>query len=211
MPPCAASDSNARFNSARFKTVPDSRMPSDPLARQRRSTCQNQPPRRPATPPLASGPLRLPRCRWQRSASIGVVVPGASSSVPVTGISLNSRSVRPGDLYVALPGARGTAPTSRVPGCRVRRRSRPDGRCRCTHAGARPATSPSPSWSPASRATWWAAVHTHLPVPARRRRNAALFGVTGTNGKTTTTYFINALLQALGKRTGLIGTIEIPS
>jgi UDP-N-acetylmuramoyl-L-alanyl-D-glutamate--2,6-diaminopimelate ligase len=33
--------------------------------------------------------------------------------------------------------------------------------------------------------------------------------VTGTNGKTTTTYFINALLRALGKRTGLIGTIEI--
>ena len=33
--------------------------------------------------------------------------------------------------------------------------------------------------------------------------------MTGTNGKTTTTYFINALLQALGKRTGLIGTIEI--
>ena len=28
----------------------------------------------------------------------------------------------------------------------------------------------------------------------------ALFGVTGTNGKTTTTYFINALLQALGRR-----------
>ena len=36
-----------------------------------------------------------------------------------------------------------------------------------------------------------------------------MFGVTGTNGKTTTTYFINALLQALGKKTGLIGTIEI--
>ncbi len=37
--------------------------------------------------------------------SVGVVVPGASSSIPVTGISLNSRTVQPGDLYVALPGA----------------------------------------------------------------------------------------------------------
>jgi UDP-N-acetylmuramoyl-L-alanyl-D-glutamate--2,6-diaminopimelate ligase len=37
----------------------------------------------------------------------------------------------------------------------------------------------------------------------------ALYGVTGTNGKTTTTYFINALLGALGQKTGLIGTIEI--
>lgn len=35
-----------------------------------------------------------------------------------------------------------------------------------------------------------------------------LYGVTGTNGKTTTTYFLNALLAALGHTTGLIGTIE---
>lgn len=35
-----------------------------------------------------------------------------------------------------------------------------------------------------------------------------VYGVTGTNGKTTTTYFLNALLAALGHTTGLIGTIE---
>ena len=41
----------------------------------------------------------------------------------------------------------------------------------------------------------------------------ALFGVTGTNGKTTTTYFLRGLLNTLlvpsGRSTGLIGTIEI--
>lgn len=41
----------------------------------------------------------------------------------------------------------------------------------------------------------------------------ALFGVTGTNGKTTTTYFLRSLLDAVlapkGRSTGLIGTIEI--
>lgn len=40
----------------------------------------------------------------------------------------------------------------------------------------------------------------------------ALFGVTGTNGKTTTTYFLRGLLDALlapRRSTGLIGTIEI--
>ncbi|WP_300344898.1 UDP-N-acetylmuramoyl-L-alanyl-D-glutamate--2,6-diaminopimelate ligase [Nesterenkonia sp.] len=41
----------------------------------------------------------------------------------------------------------------------------------------------------------------------------ALFGVTGTNGKTTTTYFLRSLLATLltprGRSTGLIGTIEI--
>jgi UDP-N-acetylmuramoyl-L-alanyl-D-glutamate--2,6-diaminopimelate ligase len=33
-------------------------------------------------------------------------------------------------------------------------------------------------------------------------------GITGTNGKTTTAYLIEAALRALGRRTGLIGTVE---
>ncbi|MGB8381768.1 MAG: UDP-N-acetylmuramoyl-L-alanyl-D-glutamate--2,6-diaminopimelate ligase [Dermatophilaceae bacterium] len=36
----------------------------------------------------------------------------------------------------------------------------------------------------------------------------ATIGVTGTNGKTTTAYLIDAALRALGTRTGLIGTVE---
>ncbi|MEC9488050.1 MAG: UDP-N-acetylmuramoyl-L-alanyl-D-glutamate--2,6-diaminopimelate ligase [Halanaerobium sp.] len=39
-------------------------------------------------------------------------------------------------------------------------------------------------------------------------RGLTLLGVTGTNGKTTTTYMINAILKAAGFRTGLIGTIS---
>ncbi len=66
-------------------------------------------------------------------------------------------------------------------------------------------------------AAWWtspAAVVGRLSALIYRSQAAdgpspSLFGVTGTNGKTTTTYFINALLQALGQKTGLIGTIEI--
>lgn len=37
--------------------------------------------------------------------------------------------------------------------------------------------------------------------------NLILFGVTGTNGKTTTTYMIKSILEEAGKKTGLIGTI----
>lgn len=33
--------------------------------------------------------------------------------------------------------------------------------------------------------------------------------VTGTNGKTTTTYFVEAILRAMGKNTGVLGTVEI--
>ncbi|MBE7044363.1 MAG: UDP-N-acetylmuramoyl-L-alanyl-D-glutamate--2,6-diaminopimelate ligase [Ruminococcaceae bacterium] len=39
--------------------------------------------------------------------------------------------------------------------------------------------------------------------PARRLK---LIGVTGTNGKTTVTHFIKAILEAAGKKVGLIGT-----
>nr|WP_245526039.1 UDP-N-acetylmuramoyl-L-alanyl-D-glutamate--2,6-diaminopimelate ligase [Acidimicrobium ferrooxidans] len=35
-----------------------------------------------------------------------------------------------------------------------------------------------------------------------------LVGITGTNGKTTTSYFIDSILSLAGRRTGLIGTIE---
>jgi UDP-N-acetylmuramoyl-L-alanyl-D-glutamate--2,6-diaminopimelate ligase len=36
----------------------------------------------------------------------------------------------------------------------------------------------------------------------------ALTGVTGTNGKTTTTYLLHTLLEAAGRQTGLIGTVK---
>lgn len=39
-------------------------------------------------------------------------------------------------------------------------------------------------------------------------RKLELIGVTGTNGKTTTTYLLHHLLNQVGKKTGLIGTIE---
>src|SRR6185295_17171470 len=35
-----------------------------------------------------------------------------------------------------------------------------------------------------------------------------LVGVTGTSGKTTTTFLVHAILEAAGRRPGLLGTIE---
>jgi len=39
-------------------------------------------------------------------------------------------------------------------------------------------------------------------------RNLGVVGVTGTNGKTTTTHLIENILKAAGKKTGLIGTVN---
>ncbi len=41
--------------------------------------------------------------------------------------------------------------------------------------------------------------------PAERLK---LIGLTGTNGKTTTTFLIKQILESLGKKTGLIGTVQ---
>ena len=43
---------------------------------------------------------------------------------------------------------------------------------------------------------------------AQPTRHLGLAGVTGTNGKTTTTWLIRSILQASGRQTGLLGTIE---
>ena len=43
---------------------------------------------------------------------------------------------------------------------------------------------------------------------SRPSDSLTVIGVTGTNGKTTTTYIIKAILEAWGKKVGLIGTIQ---
>ena len=40
-------------------------------------------------------------------------------------------------------------------------------------------------------------------------RDLALVGITGTNGKTTTTYLVEQIARAAGKKTGVIGTIGV--
>ena len=35
-----------------------------------------------------------------------------------------------------------------------------------------------------------------------------VFGITGTNGKTTTAYLVEWVMRSVGRRTGLIGTVE---
>ncbi|MCB5281657.1 UDP-N-acetylmuramoyl-L-alanyl-D-glutamate--2,6-diaminopimelate ligase [Arthrobacter sp. AL08] len=141
--------------------------------------------------------------------AIGVDVPGASGAVPVTGISLNSRTVQPGDLYVALPGA------SRHGAGFVAQAVEGGAAAILTDdAGARLLAFSHDIAVPVLLAQEPRSLVGGLSALIYRSRPddaiaPALYGVTGTNGKTTTTYFLNALLQGLGQKTGLIGTIEI--
>ncbi|MDQ0864335.1 UDP-N-acetylmuramoyl-L-alanyl-D-glutamate--2,6-diaminopimelate ligase [Arthrobacter globiformis] len=141
--------------------------------------------------------------------SVGVTVPGASESVQVTGISLDSRSVERGDLYVALPGAArhgaDFARTALESGAVAVLTDDAGGKLLALGSDiAVPVLVVAEPRSVVGRLSRliYRSQDADLPGPS-------MFGVTGTNGKTTTTYFINALLQAMGKKTGLIGTIEI--
>ncbi len=120
----------------------------------------------------------------------------------ITGVTHDSRSVRPGDLYAALPG-------STVHGARF-------------SAAAAEAGAAAVLTDPAGRDS---AVAAGLPVlvvadPRARLGEIAawiyddpsasllLIGVTGTAGKSTTSYLLEAGLRAAGYRTGLIGGVQ---
>jgi UDP-N-acetylmuramoyl-L-alanyl-D-glutamate--2,6-diaminopimelate ligase len=171
------------------------------------------PPNNRAVPegPAGQGRFRPSVVEPVRLASIGeaidVAVPGPAAEVEVTGISLNSRAVEPGDLYVALPGAArhgaDFVPQAIEAGAVA---------VLTDDAGARllaPAETPVPVVIVESPRNVVGPLSALIYRSQPGAGQPLLFGVTGTNGKTTTTYFINSLLRALGRSTGLIGTIEI--
>lgn len=57
-----------------------------------------------------------------------------------------------------------------------------------------------------TRAAMQAIVPSFFDYPSRKLR---MIGVTGTNGKTTSTYVLRSILQKAGYRVGVIGTIQI--
>ncbi|MDR1388104.1 MAG: UDP-N-acetylmuramoyl-L-alanyl-D-glutamate--2,6-diaminopimelate ligase [Propionibacteriaceae bacterium] len=122
----------------------------------------------------------------------------------ISGLSLNSAQVRPGDLYVALPG-------SRTHGARHIEQALAGGAVAVLtdQAGvelAGPAVTGAVPFlvSPDPRATMAELAAQLYDHPARR---LAMFAVTGTNGKTTTVFCLAALLDGLGLSCATIGTL----
>jgi UDP-N-acetylmuramoyl-L-alanyl-D-glutamate--2,6-diaminopimelate ligase len=121
-------------------------------------------------------------------------------SVPATvhGLTADSRKVERGDCFVAVPGFKQDA-----------RRFIPDAVARgaglvVTEGDAVPGVRVPQVLVPATRpalAQLAAAYHGH---PSRA---LTLVGITGTNGKTTTSYLVDALLRTSGT-TGILGTIQ---
>ena len=148
----------------------------------------------------------LPRSLAEVSAHLGVaLVPGTPAGQvggQVTGVTLDSRAVRPGDLYAALPGARTHGADYAADAARsgaVAALTDPAGARRVARAGLSSYVVPAPRARLGALAAWlYGDPSAHLLT----------VGVTGTNGKTTTAYLIEAGLRAAGHVTGLVGTIE---
>ncbi len=116
----------------------------------------------------------------------------------ITGIAYDSRRVGPGNLFVALKG------------------EITDGNLYVNHALARGAAAVLSEEPPKASGVAWIKVknarrslarlaHNFYHRPSERVR---LVGVTGTNGKTTTTYLLESMLRRAGETPCVVGTIS---
>ncbi len=125
-----------------------------------------------------------------------------TSEVLVTGLTLASGEVCPGDLYAALPGARthGVRYVAQaVERGAVAVLTDPTGAEDAAATGLPVCVVDDP------RAVLGDVADRVYDRPSERLR---VIGITGTNGKTTTSYLVEAGLAAAGQASGLIGTVQ---
>ncbi|MBA2304199.1 MAG: UDP-N-acetylmuramoyl-L-alanyl-D-glutamate--2,6-diaminopimelate ligase [Acidobacteria bacterium] len=132
--------------------------------------------------------------------SFGALLSGAEScpEVPVTGVVYDSRQATPGCVFVALRGLQA------------------DGAAFVRDAVTRGAVAVfSEAPRPDGASVTWRQVEDARHVLAalasefygRPSERITLIGITGTNGKTTTSYLLTAIFEAAGIRSGRIGTV----
>jgi len=124
---------------------------------------------------------------------------------PISAVAYDSRQVTPGALFVAIRGEH--ADGNRFVGDAVER-----GAVAVVSEQARPAAGQEPRVGPEVA---WVQVQEPRQALARIAANfygrpaeaLELVGITGTNGKTTTSFLVDSILRAAGHKTGLFGTI----
>lgn len=122
--------------------------------------------------------------------------------IPISGLSHDSRQVVPGDLFFAVPG-------SKTDGNRHAREALAKGAVAVLSELAPP---PPPATLPGT----WVQVGDVYDAMARcsdaffahPSGSMAVIGVTGTNGKTTTTYLLESAVSACGGTPAVAGTID---
>jgi UDP-N-acetylmuramoyl-L-alanyl-D-glutamate--2,6-diaminopimelate ligase len=126
-------------------------------------------------------------------------VPAPEADVPVSGVTLASGSVRPGDLFAALPGAKAHGARF-IPGALA--------------AGAVAVLTDSAGLAETGVPTLVvddpraALGEVAAAIYDRPTEKLTVIGITGTAGKTSTAYLVESGLRAAGRSAGLIGTVE---
>ncbi|MET0899087.1 MAG: UDP-N-acetylmuramoyl-L-alanyl-D-glutamate--2,6-diaminopimelate ligase [Mycobacterium sp.] len=140
------------------------------------------------------------------AASAGAVPAsgGVIPAVSVRGVTLRAQDAAPGDLFAALAG-------TRAHGARYIADAVTRGAVAVLTDAAGLAAAPAPLpvpvlLHPNPRAVLGALA---AQVYGRPSEAVSVVGITGTSGKTTTTYLIEAGLRAAGRTAGLIGTVGI--
>jgi UDP-N-acetylmuramoyl-L-alanyl-D-glutamate--2,6-diaminopimelate ligase len=128
---------------------------------------------------------------------------GEIGNISVTGISMNTGDLRPGDLFVAMPG-------KKTHGANFIDKALDQGaRAVITDSlgiellGQQPVPVLKLENPRAHLGELAAFVYGNIPGKMPK-----LFGTTGTNGKTSTSYLLEAILRQLGEVTGLTSTAE---
>ncbi|WP_406426480.1 UDP-N-acetylmuramoyl-L-alanyl-D-glutamate--2,6-diaminopimelate ligase [Streptomyces sp. NBC_01589] len=154
----------------------------------------------PVNYPGAPRPDRLrPTTLGELAARLGVESPGPGE---VTGITHDSRAVRPGDVYAALPGARlhGADFVAQAAGLGAAAvLTDPAGAERAAVTGLPVLVTENPRGRMGELAA---------EIYGRPGADLLQIGITGTSGKTTTAYLIEGGFRGAGRSTGLIGTVE---
>ncbi|MGW7104246.1 UDP-N-acetylmuramoyl-L-alanyl-D-glutamate--2,6-diaminopimelate ligase [Streptomyces sp. NPDC054838] len=161
----------------------------------------------PAAPPGAPRPVSArPTPLGELAQLLGVRAAGAAPSAqttPITGITHDSRAVRPGDLYAALPGAKlhgadFAAQAAALGAAAVL--TDPAGADRAAGTGLPVLAVDDPRGRMGELAA---------EIYGRPGEALLQLGITGTSGKTTTAYLIEGGLRGAGRSTGLVGTVEM--
>jgi UDP-N-acetylmuramoyl-L-alanyl-D-glutamate--2,6-diaminopimelate ligase len=124
---------------------------------------------------------------------------GEAARTTVTGISYDSRNVQPGDLFVAVPG-------QHVDGHDYIEDALRRGATACIHSRPLDHHARGVCYVHCNdpRAALSVASHRFYDSPSD---TLYVIGVTGTDGKSSTVFFIHQLLQLLGFRSGFLSTV----
>jgi UDP-N-acetylmuramoyl-L-alanyl-D-glutamate--2,6-diaminopimelate ligase len=126
-------------------------------------------------------------------------VASTKAKVEVLGVSADSRQVKPGDLFIAVPGLK-------TDGAHFAQEAVNRGAVAVLAEKALSGISVPLFTVTSARKALALVAGSFYGNPARE---LSLLGVTGTNGKTTTAWLLESICTASGSSTGLFGTIEV--